>query len=93
MKINHKIHERHEKTIKPFRVFSVFRGKVSNESRNAIIRKAITFWLSYSNKNKWSDEILNFQGVEDFPAFENNRDDLSLPKEDPLHEISTRYLG
>lgn len=31
-----------------------------------------------------SDEILNFQGVEDFPAFENNRDDLTLPKEDPL---------
>lgn len=58
--------------------------EVSNESRNAIIRKAITFWLSYSNKNKWSDEILNFQGVEDFPAFENNRDDLTLPKEDPL---------
>ena len=58
--------------------------EASNESRNAIIRKAITFWLSYSNKNKWSDEILNFQGVEDFPVFENNRDDLTLPKEDPL---------
>ena len=58
--------------------------EVSNESRNAIIRKAITFWLSYSNKDKWSDDVLNFQGIEDFPAFENNRDDLTLPNEDPL---------
>lgn len=58
--------------------------EVSNESRNAIIRKAITFWLSYSNKNKWPDNILVFQGVEEFPAFENNRNDLILPKEDPF---------
>ncbi len=58
--------------------------ELSNESRNAIIRKAITFWLSYSNKNRWTDDILAFQGIEDFPAFENNRDDLTLPKDDPF---------
>ena len=58
--------------------------ELSHESRNAIIRKAITFWLSYSNKNRWTDDILAFQGIEDFPAFENNRDDLTLPKDDPF---------
>ncbi len=58
--------------------------ELSHESRNAIIRKAITFWLSYSNKNRWTDDILAFQGIEDFPAFENNRDDLILPKDDPF---------
>jgi predicted transcriptional regulator len=58
--------------------------ELSNESRNAIIRKAITFWLNYSNKNRWADDILAFQGIEDFPAFESNRDDLTLPKDDPF---------
>ena len=58
--------------------------ELSNESRNAIIRKAITFWLNYSNKNTWSDDILTFQGVESFPEFESHRDDLTLPKDDPF---------
>ncbi len=66
--------------------------ELSNESRNAIIRKAITFWLSYSNKNRWSDDVLTFQGVDSFPPFESYRDDLTLPKDDPFYEISTRYL-
>ena len=58
--------------------------EASNESRNAIIRKAIKFWLDHCDKKSWSDEIMDFQGVDDFPRFEENRDELIAAKDDPF---------
>ena len=45
-------------------------------SRNAIIREAITSWLNNKHK-QWPEEILNYQGDEDFPAFESYRDEFT----------------
>jgi len=52
-------------------------------SRNAIIREAITSWLNNKHK-QWPKEILNYQGDEDFPAFESYREELSETKDDPF---------
>jgi len=58
--------------------------EISNESRNSIIRQAISFWLQHHHKKKWPESILEFNGIKDFPAFESNRSELSPPKEDPF---------
>jgi len=58
--------------------------EISNESRNAIIRQAIAFWLQNHHKKKWPDCILEFNGIQDFPAFESSRDELLCPKDDPF---------
>ena len=55
----------------------------SQLSRNAIIRQAITSWLNKKNKS-WPDEILNYQGDENFPAFESYRKELTEIKDDPF---------
>ncbi len=56
----------------------------SNESRNAIIRKAIALWLDQKQAKIWPDEILNFKGVNDYPAFESSRNHLRVAEEDPF---------
>ena len=48
----------------------------SDLSRNAIIKLAIVSWLSNREK-QWPDEVLNYQGDKQFPAFENYREDLT----------------
>ena len=55
----------------------------SHLSRNAIIRQAITSWLTHKHK-QWPEEILNYQGDEDFPAFETYREELTEIKDDPF---------
>ena len=57
--------------------------KKSNLSRNAIIRQAIESWLS-NKKREWPEEILNYQGDEQFPAFEGYREELKDIKDDPF---------
>jgi len=57
--------------------------KKSNLSRNAIIRQAIESWLS-NKKREWPEEILNYQGDEQFPAFESYREELKDIKDDPF---------
>jgi len=52
-------------------------------SRNAIIREAITSWLNNKHK-QWPEEILNYQGDEDFPAFESYREELTEIKDAPF---------
>ncbi|MDO8953936.1 MAG: hypothetical protein Q7V63_03710 [Gammaproteobacteria bacterium] len=37
---------------------------------------------SANNSKQWPDQILEFQGVPDFPAFEESRKDLVDPHED-----------
>lgn len=39
---------------------------------------------SAGNNSGWSDVILSFTGIPDFPAFESYRDDLLPPREPEL---------
>lgn len=59
-------------------------AKASKQSRNALIREAISAWLSVNEKSQWPDEVMQFQGVRDFPAFESYRDDLKPAQDDPF---------
>lgn len=54
------------------------------ESRNALIRKAVRDWLSRQSQPQWPDAVLNFKGMADVPRFEDHRDRLKPPVDDPL---------
>ncbi len=54
------------------------------ESRNALVRQAVSEWLKQRGKPQWPAELLAFKGVSDIPAFEAGRDGLTPPAEDPL---------
>ena len=53
-------------------------------TRNAIIREAIKVWIIQHEVSSWPESVLNFQGVSDFPAFEEGRENLIAPIEDPF---------
>jgi predicted transcriptional regulator len=59
-------------------------AKKSKESRNAIVREAVSDWLSRQGKPQWPDEVLAFKGMADIPLFEASRDKLKPPADDPL---------
>jgi hypothetical protein len=52
-------------------------------TRNSLIRKALQLFIR-NQSHGWPDEILQFTGVPNFPAFESYRTELLNPKEDPL---------
>ncbi len=52
-------------------------------TRNRLIREALQCFVS-ENKQGWPAQILDFEGVPDFPAFELNRAELLMMAEDPL---------
>lgn len=54
------------------------------ESRNALIRKAVSEWLAHQAQPQWPEAVIEFQGVAEIPAFEANRDQLQPPVADPL---------
>lgn len=54
------------------------------ESRNALIRKAVSEWLAAQSQPRWPEAVLDFQGVSDAPSFEAGRDRLKPPAVDPL---------
>ncbi|GAB6040353.1 ribbon-helix-helix domain-containing protein [Endothiovibrio diazotrophicus] len=56
----------------------------SGKSRNAIIREAIREWLQHHGKRRWPEEVLAFEGDPRFPPFEERRDELPPPTDDPL---------
>jgi len=56
----------------------------SHETRNATIRKAINYWLDKSQVKQWPNEIINFNGIDDMPAFESSRKELPEANDDPL---------
>lgn len=58
--------------------------QASHQSRNALIREAINFWLETHDKKHWPDEVLDFQGVPGFPVFESTRQELKPIQDDPL---------
>nr|CAA6830443.1 MAG: Unknown protein [uncultured Thiotrichaceae bacterium] len=59
-------------------------AKVNKKSRNALIRDAVALWLKTHKNSQWPDDVLAFEGIPDFPAFEAQRDDLGSPKDDPF---------
>ena len=59
-------------------------AKQAGESRNALVRQAVSEWLSRHGKPQWPDEVLAFKGLADMPLFEASRDRLKPPTVDPL---------
>jgi predicted transcriptional regulator len=56
----------------------------SGETRNALIRQAVSEWLNRHGKPQWPDEVLAFKGMADMPLFEASRSSLTPPPADPL---------
>ena len=44
-------------------------AKTSKQSRNSLIREAISVWLKVNEKSQWPDEIMQFKGIHGFPSF------------------------
>jgi predicted transcriptional regulator len=59
-------------------------AKQVGESRNALVRQAVSDWLNRHGKPQWPDEVLAFKGMADMPLFEASRDRLKPPIADPL---------
>ena len=59
-------------------------AKQAGESRNALVRQAVSNWLNRHGKPQWPDEVLAFKGMADTPPFEANRGRLKPPIADPL---------
>lgn len=59
-------------------------AKKSGESRNALVRQAVSEWLKRRGKPQWPAEVLAFEGMADVPPFEASRDRLKPPATDPL---------
>jgi len=59
-------------------------AKQEGESRNALVRQAVSEWLSRHGKSKWPDAVLAFDGMADMPPFEASRGRLKQPDADPL---------
>ena len=56
----------------------------AGETRNALIRRAVSEWLKRHGKANWPDEVLAFKGMADMPLFEASRGRLKPPVADPL---------
>lgn len=59
-------------------------AELAGESRNALIRQAVSEWLSRHIKPQWPDAVLDFKGMADLPLFEAGREHLRPPAVDPL---------
>ena len=59
-------------------------AKKVGESRNALVRQAVSEWLKRRGKPQWPAELLVFKGMPDMPPFEVSRDHLKPPAADPL---------
>ena len=59
-------------------------ARTVGESRNALVRQAVSEWLKMHGKPQWPAELLAFEGVSDLPPFEASRDRLKTPAVDPL---------
>ena len=59
-------------------------AKQAGESRNALVRQAVSEWLNRHGKSQWPDEVLAFKGVANMPRFEASRGRLKPPDADPL---------
>jgi len=59
-------------------------AKKAGESRNALVRQAVSEWLKRRGQPQWPAEVLAFEGMADMPLFEASRDRLKPPAADPL---------
>ena len=59
-------------------------AELTGESRNALVRHAVTDWLSRHGTPQWPEAVLRFKGTADMPLFEASRDGLKAPAGDPL---------
>lgn len=59
-------------------------AKRMGESRNALIRKAVSEWITHQSQPHWPEAVANFKGMANAPPFEANRDRLKPPVDDPL---------
>ena len=56
----------------------------SGDTRNAVIRRAVSEWLNRRGQSEWPTEVRQFTGVADMTPFEARRDTLKPPAADPL---------
>lgn len=56
----------------------------AGETRNALIRQAVSEWLMRHAQPQWPDSVMDFQGLPDMPPFEAGRERLKPPVDDPL---------
>ena len=56
-------------------------AKSLDKSRNSIIREALQDWITRQTSSQWSEEVLNFSGIEDFPEFEAQRKEATTKEE------------
>jgi hypothetical protein len=56
----------------------------AGETRNALIRQAVSEWLDRQGRPQWPTEVLGFKGMTNVPLFEAGRDRLTPPGDDPL---------
>lgn len=56
----------------------------AGKSRNALIREAVSEWLTHQSQTQWPEAVLSFQGMADLPPFEASRNRLKPPVDDPL---------
>lgn len=59
-------------------------AKRAGESRNALVRQAVSDLLNKHDKPHWPDEVLAFKGIASMSRFEASRDRLKQPIADPL---------
>ena len=59
-------------------------ARKTGESRNALIRRAVGEWLGRQGVSRWPDEVMSFEGLPSTPRFEDARDMLTPPGDDPL---------
>lgn len=52
-------------------------------TRNSLIREALERFIKKETQG-WPKEVLAFQGIPDFPAFEETRNELLIAREDPF---------
>jgi ribbon-helix-helix CopG family protein len=56
----------------------------TGESRNALIRRAVSEWLDRRGAARWPYEVTHFNGLPGATRFEDTRDKLKAPVDDPL---------
>jgi len=50
-----------------------------HRKKNSIVREAIRDWLTRHTERKWSNTILQFDGIKEFPDVKELRKDLLEP--------------
>ena len=55
-----------------------------HKSRNLIVREAIEFYIKQKAHKQWSEDILNFKGIQDLKPFEELRSELPELQEKDL---------